>query len=262
MAFQPFAASALSVRYNPDVRRRFFVEKFTGNSAIVEGDTAHHLGHVLRAQKGQLYELSDGSAAWLGRIESVSRHRVEFTLVEQLPAREPATEITLLLSIVKFDAFEWALEKATELGVVRVVPVAAARGEKGLVAAVAKRSDRWRKILLESSQQSRRLRPPSLEAPATPSEAFSVQNRGVRVMLSERPDAPHIREVLARAASSKLSPAVVAIGPEGGWTDDEIASSRAAGFLEASLGPLILRTETAVVSALSILNFALAPATD
>ena len=244
------------------MRRRFFVEKFTENSATVEGDTAHHLGHVLRGQKGQLYELSNGATVWLARIETVSRHRVEFTLVEQLPAAAAAAEITLLLSIVKFDAFEWALEKATELGVVRIIPLAAARSEKSLVAAAAKRSERWRKILLESSQQSRRLRVPELAPPAQPSEAFSTQSGGVHVMLSERPDAPHIRAVLSTAVSSEPSLAAVAIGPEGGWTDEEIASARAAGFREASLGSLILRTETAVVSALSVLNFALAPATD
>ena len=262
MTFRPFATSALPLRYNPHVRRRFFVEKFTGNSAIVEGDTAHHLGHVLRAQKGQLYELSDGATAWVGRIETVSRQRVEFTLVEQLASPHSTVEIILLLSIVKFDAFEWALEKATELGVSKIIPLAAARSEKSLVAAAAKRAERWRKILLESSQQSRRLRVPDLPAPATPSAAFSVQSDGVRLMLSERPDAPHIRAILASATASKLSAAGVAIGPEGGWTDEEIASARAAGFCEVSLGPLILRTETAVISALSVLNFALAPATD
>lgn len=244
------------------MRRRFFVQNFTGNSAIVEGDTAHHLGHVLRAQKGQLYELSDGATAWLARIETVSRHRVEFTLVEQLSSPLSTVEIVLLLSIVKFDAFEWALEKATELGVSKIIPLAAARSEKSLVVAAAKRSDRWRKILLESSQQSRRLRVPELAPPIKPSEAFSMQHGGVRVMLSERPDAPHLRAILASAAASKLSTATVAIGPEGGWTDEEIPSAHEAGFLEASLGPLILRTETAVISALSVLNFALAPAAD
>jgi 16S rRNA (uracil1498-N3)-methyltransferase len=249
------------LRYTAQVRRRFFVDKFTGNSAILEGDTAHHLGHVLRAQKGQLYELSDGSRAWLGRIESVSRNRVEFALVEQLPAPEPAAEITLLLAIVKFDALEWALEKATELGVVRIVPLAAARSEKSLIAAAAKRADRWRKILLESSQQSRRLRVPELAVQATPSAAFAMQDAGVRVMLSERADAPHLREVLVSTATPKTISAV-AIGPEGGWTDQELAAGRAAGFCEASLGPLILRTETAVISALSIVNFVLVPHTD
>jgi 16S rRNA (uracil1498-N3)-methyltransferase len=263
------------LRYNPSVRRRFFVDHFDRHSAILEGDTAHHLGHVLRAQKDQLYELSDGSAAWLARIESLSRNRVEFALLEPLPTPKPPPDTTLLLSIAKFDAFEAALEKATELGVSQVVPLAAARSEKNLVASAAKRSARWRKILLESSQQSRRLRVPSLAASAKPASAFAAEatlGQKFCILFSERPDAPALRKILPGIPS--LQPAepantgpnsnpdpfalAVAIGPEGGWTDDELAAARSSGFREASLGPLILRVETAVVSALAVLNFALA----
>lgn len=226
----------------------------------MEGDAAHHLGHVLRAQVGQLYELSDGSAAWLARIESVAQKRVEFALIEELPLSEPAVDVTLLLSMVKFDAFEWAIEKATELGVSRIVPLAAARSEKGLLAAAAKRSERWQRILLESSQQSRRLRVPHLGQLAKPTQAFAAQTADFRLMLSERSEAPSVRRSLASLSQLK-SPATasLAIGPEGGWTDDELSAARAAGFREASLGQLILRTETAVVAALASLNFALSP---
>ena len=241
------------------MRRRFFVEHFTGTTAGIEGDTAHHLGHVLRAQSGQLYELSDGSAAWLARIESVARNRVEFALLDQLPAPQSAPEITLLLAVIKFDAFEWAIEKATELGVHKIVPLAAARSEKGLLAAAAKRSQRWQKILLESSQQSRRLRIPQLDDLAKPSQSFAAQSANFRLLLSERSDAPTIRNTLPIAIPAQSRSAALAIGAEGGWTDDELAAARASGFQEASLGQLILRTETAVISALSILNFALSP---
>src|ERR1700721_1712416 len=172
------------------MRRRFFVEQFAGPTAVMEGDAAHHLGNVLRAQSGQVYELSDGSTAWLARIETVARNRVEFALLEQLPAPKPAADITLLLSIVKFDAFEWAIEKATELGVTRIIPLAAARSEKGLLAASAKRSQRWNKILLEASQQSRRLRIPQLDEPAKPIKAFASQASRFCLLLSERTDAP------------------------------------------------------------------------
>src|SRR5277367_3043073 len=179
------------------MRRRFFVEQFTGNKAVMEGDAAHHLGNVLRAQTGQLYELSDGSAAWLARIESVARNRVEFALLERLPEPKPVGDITLLLSVVKFDAFEWAIEKATELGVAKIIPVAAARSEKGLLAASAKRAERWRKILLEASQQSRRLQVPLLMELTKSNLAFGSQTAGLRLMLSERSDAPSIRNALA-----------------------------------------------------------------
>jgi 16S rRNA (uracil1498-N3)-methyltransferase len=242
------------------VRRRFFVSEFDGTTAVIEGHSGHHLGHVLRAQIGQLYELSDGTAAWVARIESVAHDRVEFALIEQLPASQPVVDVTLLLAIVKFDAFEWALEKATELGVTKIVPLAAARSEKGLLGAAAKRSQRWQKILLEASQQSRRLRVPLLDGLAKPAQAFPAQSAKVRLMLSEHSDAPSIRSSLNDAKKrADSATAALAIGPEGGWTHDELSAARAAGFQEASLGQLILRTETAVIAAVAILDYALSP---
>lgn len=236
------------------MRRRFFVEKFDGRRALVSGDRAHHLGVVLRAQAGQLYELSDGARVCLGRIEKVARDAVEFALLEELPANDPALRTTLLLSVVKFDSFEWAIEKATELGVSDIVPLAAARSEKGLVAASEKRSERWRKIVLEAAQQSRRVRLPALQAVAKPEAAFAVCGDRLGIFLSERVDAPALRIALQ---DRKASQAVLAIGPEGGWTDEERDAALKAGFHEASLGQLILRTETAVIAALSSLSYAL-----
>jgi 16S rRNA (uracil1498-N3)-methyltransferase len=220
----------------------------------MEGEAAHHLGRVLRAQAGQLYELSDGQHVCLARIEKVSRDRIEFAIVDELPAHPAMLETVVLLSIVKFDAFEWALEKATELGVGAIVPLAAARSEKALLAAASKRSERWKRILLEASQQSRRLRVPSLSPLAKPEAAFPAHKNVLCVMLSERPDAPSIRTVLQGQIGPK---ATLAIGPEGGWTDSEIEAARGAQFREASLGQLILRTETAVIAALASLNYAL-----
>jgi 16S rRNA (uracil1498-N3)-methyltransferase len=236
------------------MRRRFFIEQFSGQRAVMEGEAAHHLGRVLRAQAGQLYELSDGTRVWLGRIENVSRDSVEFSLVEEIPAHHPPLRTTLLLSVVKFDSFEWALEKATELGVSRIVPLAAARSEKALLAAAAKRAERWRKLLLEASQQSRRVQLPILDSIARPEAAFIAHKQGLCVFLSEAPDAKPLREVVR---SQQAKSAVLAIGPEGGWTDAELGAARAAQFEDASLGKLILRTETAVVASLAALNFAL-----
>src|SRR4029077_14203856 len=101
------------------------------------------------------------------------RDRVQFALDEELSAVQPRLDITLLLAVVKFDAFEWAIEKATELGVSTIVPLAAERSEKALLSAAAKRADRWRRILLESSQQSRRVRVPVLAGLAKPDGAFA-----------------------------------------------------------------------------------------
>ena len=218
------------------------------------GETAHHLGRVLRAEPGQLYELSDGKRVWLARIEEVQRDRVEFSLAEELASGEPLFQTELLLSIVKFDAFEFALEKATELGVSRIVPLVAARSEKSLLAAAPKRAERWKKILLEASQQSRRLGIPEL-APLTKLEAALSSHSGrLKILLSERPEAPSLRGILE---GQNPAAAVLAIGPEGGWTDAEFQRAETHGFREASLGRLILRTETAVIAALASVNYAL-----
>jgi len=218
------------------------------------GETAHHLGRVLRAEPGQLYELSDGKRVWLARIEEVQRDRVEFSLAEELASGEPLFQTELLLSIVKFDAFEFALEKATELGVSRIVPLVAARSEKSLLAAAPKRAERWKKILLEASQQSHRLGIPEL-APLTKLEAALSSHSGrLKILLSERPEAPSLRGILE---GQNAAAAVLAIGPEGGWADAELQRAETHGFREASLGRLILRAETAVIAALASLNYAL-----
>jgi 16S rRNA (uracil1498-N3)-methyltransferase len=236
------------------LRRRFFVDAFDVNRAVLAGDAAHHLGRVLRAEPGQLYELSDGTSVWLGKIEFAGKDRIEFSLVEPVSGRTSPLDTTLLLAVVKFDAFEWALEKATELGVNRIVPLAAARCEKGLLAAVGKRAERWKRIVFESSQQSRRVRLPVIEAVAAPQAAFAASSSQMKLMLSERADAQPLKRLLDGRSTDTVA---LAVGPEGGWTEDEFAPARKAGFEEASLGNLILRTETAVTACLAAVNYAL-----
>jgi 16S rRNA (uracil1498-N3)-methyltransferase len=242
------------------MRRRFFVEGFEGRSAVMRGETAHHLGRVLRAEPGQLYELSDGESVWLARTDSVGREEVHFSLVESLPVDVQSVRITLLLAIVKFDRFEWAIEKATELGADEIVPLAAERSEKGLVTAAAKRTVRWQRILLESAQQARRLRIPVLREVAIPKNAFRTANAQLRVLLSERSGACVMRDLLEPVVSGSrdvgATTAAIAIGPEGGWTDAEFSACKSCGFAEAALGINILRTETAVCAALAAVQYA------
>jgi 16S rRNA (uracil1498-N3)-methyltransferase len=245
------------------VRRRFFVKQFDGDKAVLRAESAHHLGHVLRAEMGQSYELSDGETVRVGRVNRVDRDEIEFELIETVAdIVHPRLAITLLLSIVKFDRFEWALEKATELGVTDIVPLNAARSEKGLILAAAKRSERWQRILMESSQQARRLRPPVLHGVESVAARFEPtanpnlgEDEGIRIILSERSDARPLREVLGAHPREATRAATLAIGPEGGWTDEEFAAALAGKFEEASLGENILRTETAVMAAVASLNF-------
>lgn len=241
------------------MRRRFFVERFAGGKARLTGEAAHHLGRVLHAEPGQLYELSDGNSVFLARIERIAAGDIDFSLLEALPGPGASPEIVLLLAIVKFDRFEWALEKATELGAHTIVPLAAERSAKALVQASAKRAERWRKILHESAQQARCLRPPTLDAIERPAAAFAQASGGSNILFSERPSAPPAKAVFERLASKtthESSPQriTLAFGPEGGWTDQEFAASSAAAFEEASLGRNILRFETAVVAGLAAVH--------
>jgi 16S rRNA (uracil1498-N3)-methyltransferase len=242
------------------MRRRFFVEEFEANSATLRGEAAHHLGRVLRAETGQLYELSDGERVWLARTESVGRDEVRFSLVEALAAPAEIVRAELLLAIVKFDRFEWALEKATELGVSEIVPLAADRSEHGLIAAAEKRSERWKRILAESAQQARRLRVPAIADAVKPRDAFQASSAPLKLMLSERAGARPLRELLEPVANSReeatTAHVAIAIGSEGGWTDAEFASASACGFEEVGLGANILRTETAVCAALAAVQYA------
>ncbi len=234
------------------MRRRFFVEAFTGSRAVLKGEQAKHLGRVLRARTGQLYELCDQSNVWLGRVAAVKRDEIEFELLEHVPVEQSRLQITLLLSLIKFPRFEWCLEKATELGVSEILPVIAERSQKGLAEAAKKRLGRWEKILLESAQQSRQLRIPSIATPVKPERALREISLPLKLFLSESKDAIQLKEVLA---GREVAPVAVAIGPEGGWTEGELSVAREAGFLEASLGPGILRTETAVTAILAVLMY-------
>lgn len=236
-------------------RRRFFVSAFDGPIATLSGEQAYHLGRVLRARPGQLYELSDGKELRVGRVRAVARESVQFDLVEKIPLPEPALEIVLLPAIVKFDRLEWCLEKATELGVTEIRPVEARRSETRLVRAAAKRRARWQRILLEAAQQARLPRIPALAEPTRLARALEAVSAKLKILLLESSDAPPLKSILRSAG--KVRRVALAVGPEGGWTADELRAARENGFQAASLGPSILRAETAVLAALAAVNYEL-----
>ncbi len=232
-------------------RRRFFVDRIHDNRAELSGDDARHLARVLRAESGQRYEISDNHHAWLAEIAAVTPREVTFAILEPLPVPPPQPEITLYAALIKFDRFEWLIEKATELGVSRLIPVNAERSEKGLAAAAARRIDRWRKIARESSQQSRRLRLP--EIPPVASFPTAIADRSPhRFFLEELPGAPELLPSLPPIAAQDA--VAILAGPEGGWTDRERAPALSAGWRPVSLGTNILRAETAAIAALAVLS--------
>jgi len=228
------------------MRRRFFVEEVRSGKAEIQGEDAKHLTRVLRVEPGQMYEISDNRAVYLAEVETARKEHVVFRAVEKLPPPAPAVEIVLCAALIKFDHFEWMIEKATELGVAEIVPVAATRTEKGLEKAARKRLERWRRIALETSQQSRRAFLPVIAEPVTIKEVVARQDAH-RIVLDECGGKP-------LAEFQPQDRIIVLIGPEGGWTEVERASFIEAGWSQATMGPLILRAETAALAALAVIQ--------
>jgi 16S rRNA (uracil1498-N3)-methyltransferase len=228
-------------------RRRWIADVVSNNRAALTGEHAEHLIRVLRAQVGQEFDIAADGAIRAGRIVSIEAGRVEFELGDEIPAQVTA-QLTLLLAVFKFDRMEWAIEKCTELGVSRIVPVIARRTDAHLADASAKRVERWRRIALQAAEQSRRASPPEIAAPIRLREAASFAG-SPRIVLAESKTEIRLRDVVVPQAAGDL---LLAIGPEGGWAEDELLLLRDSGWISATLGPTILRAETAAIAAIAI----------
>jgi 16S rRNA (uracil1498-N3)-methyltransferase len=229
-------------------RRRWIADQVSGNRAALTGSHAEHLARVLRARIGQEFDIAAGSNIRRGRITSIDNDRVEFELGEHISA-VITPKITLALSVFKFDRMEWALEKCTELGVEQIIPVIAARTEARLIAVAVKRTERWQRIARQATEQSRRSSAPQIFEPMRLKNAVSLPG-SKRIVLAETEQHMILKEVLqSHHASDDL---ILAVGPEGGWTEAELKLFRDTGWISASLGTSILRTETAAIAAVAI----------
>jgi 16S rRNA (uracil1498-N3)-methyltransferase len=228
-------------------RRRWIADQVEGDRALLLGQNAHHLARVLRAKTGQEFDIVCGSEVRLGRITAIDDERVEFSLGEAID-QKALRRISLLLAVFKFDRMEWAIEKAVELGVASIQPVIARRTDTHLAASAGKRVERWRRLAHEAAQQSRRVSLPEITEPLKLKDALHHPDT-TNILLSEREDSLSLVEALR---NSENGPVVLAVGPEGGWAEDELAQFRAAAWVSASLGRTILRAETAAVAAIAI----------
>jgi 16S rRNA (uracil1498-N3)-methyltransferase len=229
-------------------RRRWIADEVSGNRAILTGNHAEHLARVLRARVGQEFDIATGLAVRRSRITSIAENRVEFELGEEVAAAA-AAKITLALAVFKFDRMEWAIEKCTELGVAHIVPVIAQRTDVHLAAAATKRTERWRRIARQAAEQSRRALPPEIAAPIGFPETLALPG-DVRIVLAESEEQALLRDVLESLPQE--AGIVLAVGPEGGWTTDELQGFHQAGWTSASLGRTVLRAETAAIAATAI----------
>jgi len=229
-------------------RRRWIADESSGDRAALTGSHAEHLSRVLRARVGQEFDIVVEGVVRRGTVSGIEDHRVEFVLGSEVPAVQLAN-ITLALSIFKFDRMEWAIEKCTELGVSRIVPVVAQRTDAHLAAAALKRVERWRRIARQSSEQSRRIAPPEISLPVKVQEVLEIPG-DLRIVLSEVEGPVSLKEAVQSYAPGHRI--VLAVGPEGGWVQAELDALHSKGWNSATLGSTILRAETAAIAATAV----------
>ena len=244
-------------------RRRWIADEVTGNTAALVGEHAAHLARVLRAEVGQEFDIATGEDVRRGTITTISYDRIEFALgaKQRLRLRSAAPKISLALAIFKFDRMDWAIEKCTEIGVARIIPVIARRSDAHLASAAVKRRERWQRIVRQAAEQSRRSAPPEIAAPV---KLKDLEGDGVpatdtlRVVLAESlagsGGEPRLGEILQSHSfgGETGDEMTLAVGPEGGWADGELSWFYEAGWIAASLGETILRAETAAIVATAL----------
>jgi 16S rRNA (uracil1498-N3)-methyltransferase len=220
---------------------RLYVDQPLGLDVAVplDGKPAHYLGNVLRLGEGDQLLLFDGdSGEWRAAIEGVAKKRLVLRVVEQVRPAETLPELTLAFAAIKRAPMEWLVEKATELGVARLQPVVTQR-------TVVERLnlDRLGAIAIEAAEQCGRTRLPRIAEPMKLERL--LESEGLLLFADETGGVPMIGALAA-------GPATILIGPEGGFTPDERERILGAGALGISLGPRILRAETAALAAVSL----------
>ena len=224
---------------------RLFVEETLTDGATVtlEGTAANYLGNVLRLKAGAQVKLfDDRTGEWLGELAEAGRKRVSVRLVERLRPREAVPDLWLLFAPIKRGRIDWLVEKATELGVARLMPVLTQR-------TVVERLnlERLRAHSIEAAEQCERTALPELDAPAALDDALAAWPAGRRLHFADEGGGAPLAEI------AQAGPAAILIGPEGGFTEEERAAIRAVPEACAvTLGPRILRADTAAVAAVSL----------
>lgn len=223
-----------------------------GSETNLPAAGGYHVARVLRMREGAPLSVFDGSGhEFRAEITRVEGDQVTVRLGDATPGTtESPLKITLVQGVSRSERMDWTLQKATELGVAAVAPVLTARSVVRLDEKQAvKKQAHWRGIVIGACEQSGRARIPAVSAPTTLREYFAnVRKDGLRLVLS--PSAPASLVGL----SSMPSKVELLIGPEGGLEDDELHAAQKCGFMPVRLGPRVLRTETAAVVALSVLQ--------
>jgi 16S rRNA (uracil1498-N3)-methyltransferase len=208
-------------------------------------EESRHLARVRRLGEGDQVEVFDGRGrGWRAEVVKVARDGVIVRLAEALLDRTTRCQLTLATAVPKGDRFDWLIEKATELGVARLVPLIA---ERSVVEPRVSKLDRLRRAVIGAAKQCGRNRLMEIDAPRTWGEVLNSESRDARLVAHPGGLAP------AQWPVRGASRAILAVGPEGGFTDIEVEQAQSAGWSMVSLGSTLLRIETAGVAGSSIL---------
>jgi 16S rRNA (uracil1498-N3)-methyltransferase len=242
--------------------QRYFLrpEQFQGQIVTIEGDDAHHLQRVMRAEIGDEVICSNGTdREALVRITALDKSSVTGEVVEELPmTAEPAVKVWIAQSLPKGDKMEIVIQKGTEIGAARFLPFLSERTVVQYDAKKeAKRTERWQKIAKEAAEQAHRNRVPEIEAVLSWKQLLKqAEQVDAAWICYEKEDGKQLRTAIQEAfEADKRMNFLFAVGPEGGFTEQEIQQAEAAGFVSVSLGKRILRTETAAMVGLTCLLY-------
>jgi 16S rRNA (uracil1498-N3)-methyltransferase len=237
-----------------DEPRRFFVDEklLRAKNVTLTGDLAHRLAKVLRVKRGDTVVLASGGAKdFVVQLSAVSSNAVTGVVIgEQAPPREPGVQLVLYQSLIRANRFDWVLEKATEIGVARFVPVIATRVQLQLEEGAA-RADRWRRLIVEAAEQCGRGKLPAIDPPVSFEEALHTAP-GLKLMPWEDEREVRLGEYL-RSLDERPRAVSVFIGPEGGYEPSEVELARESGAVLVTLGHQVMRAETAAVVACGII---------
>ena len=231
---------------------RFYLSE---SACSLEGDEAKHCAQVLRKHVGDQIIIFDGAGnEATAKITAISTKQVDLKILERRETPAPAVSITLIQAIPKGANMEWIIEKAVELGVNDIYPVVTERTVVRLdLRDCARKQEKWQRVALEACKQCGQSWLPKVHAPSRfPTMLGTLPAHELKIIAALQPDAKSLRDVLQYAIQNPKS-AVVAIGPEGDFTPDEYVAARAHGLVPVTLGPLVLRVETAAFFSLSVL---------
>ena len=234
----------------------FFIspEKFTETSVVLTGDQAHQILRVLRLQVGdQFMVLDNASWEYVVEITAVSSKQLIADIIQKQAAHgEPSVEISLYMGMMKRDKFEWVLQKCTEIGVTRFVPVITQRSLVQDTKMKDNKFDRWQKIITEAAEQSRRGKIPELCPPLKLADAFAELDADLALIPWEEAEGMDVRAVLDGKRPSSIA---LFIGSEGGFAAEEIELAQQHSIQPITLGKRILRAETAAIVASSVILY-------